>query len=390
MPRSRAIAARRGAFAVFLMAGWLPAAWATRIPAIKAELDLGDGGLAVAILGLEGGAVVGLPLGAALIGRLGSRRALRIGFAAFAPALAAVGVAPGLATLTAALVAMALANSVVDVALNTTGIELERRLRVPLLSRLHAGHPLGLVVGGLAGAAATAAGLPVAAHLAIAGSIGLVVALAATVWLVDEDRAAPGPALARPSRRTSLLGLLAFCAFALDGAAANWSAVDLRSEHGASPAVAAAGFTGFALTVAIGRLFGDRLVGRLGRARLVRVGAALSAAAAALVVLAPGAALGLTGWMLLGLGLATIAPTVLGAAPELDEAPPAVAIAAVTTIGYLGSFTVPPAIGALAEGVGLSTALLALIAVSAVLGALAGLALPDRPPGAPHADAAAR
>ena len=47
------------------------------------------------------------------------------------------------------------------------------------------------------------------------------------------------PAFARPSRTLLLLGLLAFCAFALDGAADNWSAVDLRTEHGASPELAA-------------------------------------------------------------------------------------------------------------------------------------------------------
>ena len=53
------------------------------------------------------------------------------------------------------------------------------------------------------------------------------------------------------------------------------------------------------------------------------------------------------------------------------DAPPALAIAAVTTVGYLGAFTGPPVIGVLAEATSLSTALLALIAVSAVLGLLA-------------------
>src|SRR3954452_11120090 len=95
--------ARRAAMAVFFVAGWLPAAWATRIPAIKAELDLSAGALALGILGLEAGAIVGLPAGAALVTRLGSRPALRIGFIAFAPGLVAVGLASGLATLAAAL-----------------------------------------------------------------------------------------------------------------------------------------------------------------------------------------------------------------------------------------------------------------------------------------------
>ena len=50
---------------------------------------------------------------------------------------------------------------------------------------------------------------------------------------------------------------------------------------------------------------------------------------------------------------------------------PAVAIAAVTAIGYLGSFSGPPLIGVLADLTSLSTALGMLVAVSAIMLALA-------------------
>jgi hypothetical protein len=70
-----------------------------------------------------------------------------------------------------------------------------------------------------------------------------------------------------------------------------------------------------------------------------------------------------------------VAPTLLGAAPDSGDASAAAAIATVSAIGYLGSFTGPPAIGALAQATGLSTALLGLVALSAVLGLLAKPAL---------------
>jgi MFS family permease len=375
MLSARDRSARRATFAAFFVAGWLPAAWATRIPTIKAELDLSAGALALGILGLEAGAIVGLPTGAALVARIGSRRGLRIGFIAFAPGLIAVGVASSLAALAAALAAMALANSVVDVAMNAQGVELERRSRRALLSGLHAGHPLGLVVGGLAGSAAAAADVPVGAHFAIAGAVGLALALTSSAWLVAERDRGRQPAFVRPSRPLLVLGLLAFCAFALDGAAYTWSAVDLRTAHDAPSALAAVAFSGFALALAIGRVFGDRLVARFGRARVVQACAGIAAAGSALIALAPTAGLGLAGWALFGLGLAAVAPAVLGAAPRTGDAPPAVTIAAVTTVGYLGSFTGPPIIGALAEVTSLSTALFALVAVSALLGLIAQPAL---------------
>jgi MFS family permease len=375
MLSARERSARRSTFVMFFVAGWLPAAWATRIPAIKTELGLSDGALALAILGLEAGAIVGLPTGAALVARIGSRRALRCGFAAFAPALLAVGLAGRLMWLAAALAAMALANSIVDVAMNAQGVELERRAERPLLSGLHVGHPIGLVAGGLAGTAAAAADLSVTVHFAVAGLIGLSAALAASAGLLAERSGGRQPAFARPSRKLLLLGLLAFCAFALDGAAYNWSAVNLRTEHGASPALAAWAFTAFAIALAVGRTMGDRQVAHSGRMRVVQRCAAIAATGATLVVVAPTATLALAGWALFGLGLAAVAPTVLGAAPRTGDAAPATAIAAVTTIGYLGSFSGPPAVGALAQVTTLSTALIALVVFSAILGLLARPAL---------------
>lgn len=373
--------ARWAATASFFVVGSFAAAWGTRIPAIKADLDMSAGALALAILGLEGGAILGLPAGAALVARFGSRRTLRLGFAVFAPALVAVALAPNLPGLAAALAMMALANSIVDVAINSQGVELERRCSRPLLSGLHAGHPLGLVAGGLAGTALAAADVSVDAHFAVAAASGLVIALGASAWLVDETDRERQPAFVRPTRRLLLLGALAFCAFGLDGAAYNWSAVDLRTQHGATAGLAAAAFTGFALTLAVGRVFGDRLVARYGRARVAQVSAAVAAAGGVVVATAPSALLGLAGWALFGLGLAAVAPTLLGAAPRTGDAPPAVAIASVTTIGYLGSFTGPPVIGGLAQATDLSTALVTLVAVSVILAVLARPALARIPAG---------
>jgi hypothetical protein len=55
-----------------------------------------------------------------------------------------------------------------------------------------------------------------------------------------------------------------------------------------------------------------------------------------------------------------------------------VAIAAVTTLGYLGSFTGPPLVGALAELTGLSRALGLLVVAALVPVLLAGRALVPR------------
>src|SRR3954471_11471007 len=185
--RSEDRRARAATALIFFLTGAVFAAWSTRLPAIKEHLGLSDGALAVAILGLEAGAVAGLPLGGAVVARAGSRTALRASFAVYPLGLVAVAQATGVATLAAALAAMALANSVVDVAMNAQGVELERRFGRPLLSGMHAGHSLGLAAGGLVGTLAAAAGVPVRAHFAVTAALGVAAGALATRALVRED-----------------------------------------------------------------------------------------------------------------------------------------------------------------------------------------------------------
>src|SRR5687767_10282957 len=151
MPSPADRRARIAITAVFFITGATMAAWATRVPAIQDRLDLSPAALGLAILGLEAGAVIGLPAGGALVTRVGSRTGLAIGFALYPTALVAVAFAPGLVWLAAALGVMAAANSVVDVAMNAQGVEIERRYERPVLSSLHAGHSFGMVAGGLVG-----------------------------------------------------------------------------------------------------------------------------------------------------------------------------------------------------------------------------------------------
>jgi hypothetical protein len=367
--------ARAATFAAFFLTGFVTAAWATRIPAIQDRLDLSPAGLGLAVLGLEGGAIAGLPLGAWSVARRGSRVSLRFGFVAYPAGLIAVAAAPGLGALTPALMTMAAANSVIDVAMNAQGAHLEHRTGRPVLSRLHAGHPLGLVAGGLVGTAAATAQVPVSLHFVAVAAVGALLGLLATRWGADEPRGPRQPAFTRPQRRLLLLGAVAFFASVVTGAAENWSAVHLAGERGAGPGLAAAAVTAYAVALAAGRLAGDRMIAAHGRRRVVHRGALLAAGGATLALTGPTVPLAIVGWALVGLGLAAVIPAVIGAAPPLVDAPPATAIAAVTTIGYLGSFTGPPLIGLLAEYSGLTLALSTIVVAGLLTAALARLGL---------------
>ena len=127
---------------------------AARIPALKADLGLTDAQLAIALVGLNAGAVAGLQLGSVVVTRLGSRRTLLAALPAFAGALLPIGFATSLAMLTVALAVSAGINSVVDIAINDQGVGIQHRYGRSLLTGMHAMHSLGGVLGGAMAAVA--------------------------------------------------------------------------------------------------------------------------------------------------------------------------------------------------------------------------------------------
>src|SRR5215211_4374105 len=185
--------ARTGTAACFLFTGFVSASWASRVPAIKGGLDLGDGRFAVALLGLEAGAVLGLQLGGLVVPRTGSRPALTLSLVAFSGALLLPAFAPNLPLLAAGLFVFAVLNSVADVAMNAQGVAVQRLVGRPVLSGLHAMHSLGGVLGAVAGAFAARLGAEASLHflacavVAVAAGLGVMPLLLPSRVDVEEE-----------------------------------------------------------------------------------------------------------------------------------------------------------------------------------------------------------
>jgi MFS family permease len=90
--------------------------------------------------------------------------------------------------------------------------------------------------------------------------------------------------------------------------------------------------------------------------------------ALALATVAPAGAI--AGFAAVGLGLAALFPLALRAAAERGESP-GPAVAAVSALGYCGFLAGPPAVGGLAEAVGLRGGLVVVALLCALAAALA-------------------
>ena len=259
--------------------------------------------------------------------------------------------------------------------MNTQGTTIERRRGRLLLGRLHAAFSAGGFVGAGAGALAVSADLGAAAHLALAGAVGAVAALAAARHLVGGDQSpAAGPTFARPNRALLALGVLAFACLVAEGAALDWSAVYVEDELAASASLAALAYAAFSATMLAGRLLSDPLVTALGPVRTLRAGGLVAGGGLAIALAIEQPAAALAGFAALGAGLSVVVPSVFRAATMRGGAQ---SLAAVTTMGYTGFLAGPPLIGAVAETASL-TAGLALVALAAGTAAvLAGAVRPS-------------
>ncbi|MGV9315247.1 MFS transporter [Streptomyces sp. NPDC003691] len=343
--------ARFALAAVFCVHGAVTGSFATRIPWIADHAGIGAGQLGLALAFPAIGASLAMPVAGAISHRLGARNALRWLLALWTLALTLPSLASNLPGLCAALFVYGATAGTSDVVMNAVGIEVENRMRRSIMSGLHGMWSVGALIGSAGGMLAAHLDTDARVHHAFAAAVLTVLGLIVCRGVLDvrsEPGEEPPPHFAIPPKSAVVIGAIGFCAVFAEGASLDWSAVYLKDVLGASPGLAAASTTAFALTMAVARLAGDRIVDRFGAVRTVRTGGVLATAGGLLVVTAAHPATALTGFAFIGLGVAVVVPLAFAAAGRSGPRP-AQAIAGVATITYTSSLIAPSAIGAVAD-----------------------------------------
>jgi predicted MFS family arabinose efflux permease len=363
---------------VFATNGFLLASWVARLPATRDRLGASAAELGLVLLAPGFGSLLSMPFSGRWCRRFGSRAVVAATTVAASAVLVALAVVPTLVALGATLFVWGSFYGSWDVAMNVHGSAVEQRAGRDWMPRYHACWSVGGIAGAGCGALAAQLGGPLVLHLATVAVACTAVVMVSLRSFIEGDRrrsaATERPAVHSPGRvltgRLLLVGAVTICATTLEGAAADWLALFLTDERGATASLAAFGYAVFAVAMAAGRFSGTAVAERLGRHGAVRVGGMVSFAGVLLTVLGPGLASAYVGAALWALGVCLVFPAAVSAGGEAPYRP-ADAIAAVTTIGYGGFLLGPPLIGLLADRVGLGRALLALLVLAAGIAALA-------------------
>ncbi|MEU9884804.1 MFS transporter [Sphaerisporangium sp. NPDC051011] len=372
--------ARTRAALTFVLAGLMCGTFTARIPALTGKLGLSEASVGVVLLAWGLGALVTMQSLRGVMARAGSRAVLRAGAPLSAVSLAGIAFAPSLPWAVAAAALFGMAFGTVDVAMNAQGSTVERAYGRPLMNGMHAGWCVGAISAGTLGTLAITAGVSFEANL-----VAVAVVSAPMAFLLSRgflpDPVAPAASPGAPQRAMPpvvyLLGAIAFGAFMVEGAVADWNGLFLRDTVGVPEAVAALGYPIFEAGMLLARLAGDRLRARLGTRRLIVASGLGTAASFALVIVTASPLVAIPGMLLIGLTVATISPMAMSLAGTAT-ATPGPAIAQTGAMGYAGLLLGPVVIGFLSHAATLRTAL----GVAVILGALIAAAarfLPREP-----------
>jgi MFS family permease len=348
---------RVAVFGVFALNGLALGSWASRTPALAAQVHASPGVFGLALLGASAGMLAAAAVSGRIIERAGARVVVAGSTVSAAGSMVLVGFAPTVPLLAGALLLIGASVGMLDVAMNVAAVAVERRIRRPIMPEFHAGFSVGALAGSLAAGLAAGHDWSPGRHLSVAA----VVAVAMLLCIV---RAVPGSRpghteAATPSRAPIrrpvlwLLAAVALCSAIAEGASSDWSALLMTAERGVGQGAAALAFAGFQLVMALTRLAGSWAQRRFGPTRCLAAGAALAAIGLLTAAAIPVAVAGYAGFALAGAGLAASFPLALSLAGDAGKRGDGTGgereIGFVTAIAYTGFLGGPPIVGGIAQ-----------------------------------------
>jgi len=369
--------ARYATMALFFIAGMMYGSWGIHVPTVRDRFGLNPALLSLALLAVAGGSILAMTANGAWIARVGTRRACFAGGMTMAVCAALILVVPAYWMLLVVLAMFGAGLATLDVAMNAEASAVEQALGRPIMSALHGMFSIGGMGGAAIGGTLLAHGMTPAMHLLLAALVSAAVLIVACPAVLPHVPHADHPDAHTPraSRWRSpalwALGIIALIALIAEGAMYDWATVYMRDVVLASPAVSSAAYAAFSGGMAAARFAGDAVRARFGAPQLVMASASLACVGMIGALLLPYTITAMTGFTLMGLGLANMMPVLFAAAARVKGIHAAEGLAHVAGLAYFGLLLGPVIIGGVAQVTTLPIGL-SVVALCAAVTAIAG------------------
>lgn len=356
----------------FFIQGLTFASWASRIPDIKNALALSDAALGGILLSLPIGQFFALALSGYLVTRYGSRVILITTSILYPATLLLIGLASTPVLLIAALFFTGFFGNIYNIAVNTQAVGIEALYGRSIMASFHGLWSLAGFTGGLIGTFMIAQELSPFQHYWIINGLTLLLTflfVRSTLPRDAKSSESKTKLFVKPDKAILILGVLAFSCMICEGTMFDWTGVYFDKILKTPKEQTQFGFVAFMCTMAGGRLIADFLIMKLGAKRMIQISGTMIFIGIFIIVAFPYLVPSIIGLLIAGFGVSSVVPLSYGLAGQSKTMPAGQALAAVSSLGFLGFLIAPPLIGFISEAYTLRVAfaLIALMGLVVVL-----------------------
>ena len=334
------------------------ASWASRIPDIKTLLHLNDAAFGSILFALPVGQFLMMTFSGKLVTKYGSRKVLLFALPVYTICLSNIGLVSHGWQLAIALFMFGISGNLCNISINTQGVQAEKLYNRSIMASFHGGWSIAGFTGALIGLAMINLKVAPYTHFWIVILFVWVIVWRNNQFLVpfqatkDKDTP-PRKFFSKPDSTLLQLGIIGFCSMASEGAMFDWSGIYFKDVVKAPSSLVILGYTSFMIMMAFGRFIADRLIVKFGRKHLLQVSGVMISSGLFISVLFPTLFASTLGFMMVGLGVSSIVPTVYSTAGKNGKVAPGIALATVSSVSFLGFLMGPPLIGYISAAAGL-------------------------------------
>ena len=346
----------------FFIQGLIFATWANRIPDIKETLGLTDAALGTVLFAIPVGQVTAMVLSGWLVNRFGSKKMLITATFLYSLSLIPLALATTEIGLMEGLFLFGMTTNLYNTSSNTQGVNAEHEYGKTIMASFHGFWSLGGFIGGLI--AMLFMGLHLMAITHFCSVIVFCIALGMIMYkyLVSKDQKKTEVQTIPEGKRrwmkgidpmVLILGVMAFAAMICEGCMYDWSGVYFQQVVEAPANLVQTGYVTCLCTMTVGRFISDRFVTKYGSSKVIAVSGLLIFIGLCIAVGFPHLLTALIGFFLVGFGISSTVPICYSTAGRTTRMNSGIAVATVSSIGYLGFLIGPPMIGYLAHSISL-------------------------------------
>lgn len=344
----------------FFSMGLVFASWASRIPDIKTNLRLNDAVFGTILFTLPVAQFTMMTFSGKLVTRFGSRKVALFAMPFYTLSLVNIGLVSEGWQLAIALVLFGISGNLCNISINTQGVTTEQLYRRPIMASFHGSWSVAGFTGALIGMLMMNLKVIPVWHFAVVLTLIWII-----VWF-NNRKLFPGKTLPgqevlqerrrffnKPDSNLLKLGIIGFCSMASEGAMFDWSGIYFKDVVNAPPSLVVLGYTSFMIMMASGRFVSDTITRKIGRKKLLQFSGLLVSSGLYIAVAFPYLVPSTIAFMMVGLGVSSIIPSVYSAAGKQNKVPPGIALSTVASVSYFGFLMGPPVIGYISEAAGL-------------------------------------